>query len=57
MSLGPPPRVCVVIHYSINVFGNKHVVDHLVYTLHQGVTLRGFIEVHMGIVAKSFKNK
>ena len=46
--------IYVVIHFSINVFGIKNVVYHLVYTLHQGVNLWIFIEMNMGVMAKSF---
>ena len=52
---GFTPRVYLVIHFAIHFFGKKHLLDHLVYAIHRGVTLWFLIEVHMGIMEKSFK--
>ena len=54
LRLVPPPRLYVIIHYAINIIGNNHVVDPLVYTLHWCVTLWVFIEVYMGIMENSY---
>ena len=44
----------MVIDFSIKILGNKHVIYNLIPLIHWSIRLMIFIDVNMGIIAKSF---